>query len=194
MKSLFRKRHPQETMLLFAMIGMGLAFVFLTFSYLVRKNHIDWVDFRLPKIFGFSTVFILLSSYTLYIANNAFKKEEFFTYRYFLGATLALGVFFVISQLIGWRQLEVQGLHLRRGAVSVGFLYVISGLHILHLFGGMGAMLFLFWQAVRKTAYVDAFVYAINPPNQRRLHLATIFWHFLGILWLYLFVFFYVQH
>jgi cytochrome c oxidase subunit 3 len=194
LKLLNQKRHPQETMLIIAMIGMSVVFLFLSIAYLSTKGTKGWVDFMLPKMFGFSTFFILVSSYTLYVANVAFKKEDFFTYRYMLGVTLFLGVLFVVSQIVAWKQLELQGLFFRKGKVSVGYLYVISGLHILHLIAGMVALWILFWQAIKKMEYVDSFVYSVNPPNQRRLHLSTIFWHFLGILWLYLYFFFYIQH
>ncbi len=194
LKTLIRKRQPQETMLIFAMIGMSIAFLFLTISYLLRKGSVGWVDFTLPKVFGFSTFFMLISSYTIYIANVSFKREDFFTYRYMLGATFVLGLAFMICQFVGWRKLEAQGLFFVNGSISVGFLYIVSGLHILHLLGGMIALGFVFWQAVRKIDYVDAFVYAVNPPNQKRLYLTTLYWHFLDIVWLYLYIFFYVQH
>lgn len=194
LKILTRKRQFQETMLIFAMIAMSMAFLFLTVSYLLRKDSAGWVDFTLPKAFGFSTFFMLVSSYTLYVANVSFKREDFFTYRYMLGATFVLGGVFMFCQLLGWRQLDAQGLFLAKGSTSVAFLYILSGLHILHLLGGMIALGYVFWQAVRKISYIDAFVYSVNPPNQRRLYLTTLYWHFLDILWLYLFIFFYIQH
>ncbi|GAB4125596.1 MAG: cytochrome c oxidase subunit 3 [Raineya sp.] len=193
-RTLIRKRQPQETMLIFAMIGMSVAFLFLTVSYLLRKDTAGWIPFTLPKAFAFSTFFMLISSYTLYVANVSFKKEDFFTYRYMLGVTFLLGLVFIFCQVIGWRQLEAKGLFFVKGSISVGFLYILSGLHILHLLGGLIALGILLRQAIRKIDYVDAFVYSVNPPNQRRLYLSTLYWHFLDVVWLYLYVFFYVQH
>ncbi|WP_448529504.1 cytochrome c oxidase subunit 3 [Raineya sp.] len=190
-----KKRDYQENLLLFAMIGMALVFLFITLAYLARKGSADWIDFKMPKLFSFSTFFMLVSSYTLYVANNAFEKQDFFTYKYLLGTTFVLGIFFLLCQYFGWKQLEAQGLFFgKKAGAAANFLYLLSGLHILHLLGGMVALWIVFWKAVKKESYVDDFIHAVNPPTQRRLKLATRFWHFLDILWLYLYVFFYIQH
>jgi len=193
-KLLSHKKHPQENILVIAMTGMTILFIVLLIAYLSLKGGNGWLDFQLPKVFALSTFFMIASSYTLYVANTAFKKEDFFTYRYFLAATIFLGLAFIVCQLVGWYALHAKNLVLVQGKTSVAFLYMISGLHILHLVLGLTALGVLLYQALRKIDYVDSFVYAVNPPNQRYVHLASIFWHFLDILWIMLYIFFYINH
>ncbi len=196
MKLLTKRREPLQFMLWCAILGMTLTFLFLTLMYVLRKSvgTAPWESFVLPKVFGISTFFIVFSSYTLHEANKAFGKEDFFTFRYLLGATLFFGVLFIFTQWLGWGQMQAKGFPLVKGQVSGGFIYVISGLHVLHLVGGMVALLWVFFQVIRRTNYVDAFVYAVNPPNQLRLRLVSIYWHFVDILWIYLYLFFSYHH
>jgi cytochrome c oxidase subunit 3 len=74
------------------------------------------------------------------------------------------------------------------------FLYVITGVHLLHILGGLFLLVITLVNAVRRTTYVDAFVYSVNPPNQLKLKLVTVYWHFVDALWVYLFLFFLYHH
>lgn len=174
---------------------LGIIFIFLALSsiYVMRKTNADWVNFKLPSIFWLSTAFIIFSSLSLNGANNAFKREEFSSYKWLTGCTLTLGILFIITQLIGWQQLVKRGVIMGDNPAGA-FLYVISGLHILHIIGGIIFLSMAFIDAIKRTTYVESFVYSINPPNRLRLQLVTIYWHFVDILWIYLFVFFLYHH
>jgi cytochrome c oxidase subunit 3 len=192
-KLLTKRREPFKFMLGVGIFGIVFIFLALSFIYVMRKSSADWVNFKLPAIFWVSTAFIVLSSLSLNGANKAFKREEFSSYKWLTGCTLTLGILFIITQLIGWQQLVKMGVIMRNNPAGA-FLYVLSGLHILHIIGGIVFLSIAFIDAIKRTTYVDAFVYSINPPNQLRLKLVTIYWHFVDILWIYLFLFFLYHH
>ena len=191
---LTKRREPYEFMLWTGIVGTCIIFLFLAGAYLARKGTVGWVDFSLPRAFGVSTFFMLASSYTLHVANKCFIKDEYFAYRYMLGTTLFLGLIFAGSQYWGWYQLEKQGLPFMNGKVSGSFVYVLSGAHLAHLLGGLMALLWVFITSIRKTNYVDSFIYAVNAPNIRRLRLVTIYWQFLDLIWVLLYCFLSYHH
>jgi cytochrome c oxidase subunit 3 len=147
----------------------------------------------LPSLFLISTAVILLSSLTLHLANNSFRSDGFVRYRVLMGSTLGLGVLFIILQLLGWQQLISGGVSMSNNP-SAGFIYVISGLHILHILGGVVALGLAVIDSLKNYNYVDAFVYSVNPPNQLKIRLITLYWHFVDVLWLILFAFLVYQH
>jgi cytochrome c oxidase subunit 3 len=74
-------------------------------------------------------------------------------------------------------------------SVSAAFVYVISGVHLAHILGGILLLIIVFVEALRNFKYVDSFVYSVNPPNQLKLTLVSIYWHFVDVLWVILFLF-----
>ncbi len=192
-KSIFRRREPFAFMLWLGIFGISLMFFILTILYLIRKGSPNWEDFRIPTVFWVSTGVILLSSYTLHLANRAFSLEKFLLYRVSVGLTLFLGSVFVLLQVLGWQHLHQMGIFLD-GSPSGAFLYIISGLHALHIIGGLVFLGMAFIEAIRYPSYVDSFISSVNPPKQLRLKLVTRYWHFVDILWIYLFLFFLYQH
>ena len=78
--------------------------------------------------------------------------------------------------------------------IAGAFLYTLSGLHILHILGGIIYLGVTFSHALKRVTYVDSFVYSVNPPTQLKLQMVSIYWHFIDILWIYLFVFLLYHH
>jgi len=190
--ALLKRREPYTFMLWLSLISISLIFLMLTIVYVYQRfNHLHFVGlkFNLPITFWLSTLVIMSSSLTLYYSQKAFQQEFFKQYRYLLGLTLDFGILFIILQLLGWRELMRQNIWLQNNNTGA-FLYVISGLHMAHIVGGLVFLLIIFVEAVRNHRYIDAFVYSVNPPNQLRLKLIAIYWHFVDVLWLYLFLFF----
>jgi len=195
-KDPFRRREPLEFMLWIAVIGISITFVSLTMMHASMRNkylEAKSENFSMPGIFWLSTVLILISSYTIHKANWAVQKEEFIQYKNYLGFTLLLGIAFITLQVLGWNHLSKIGVILG-STPSAAFVYVISGLHIAHILGGLVFLAIMFIQARKNKTYVDAFVYSVNPPNQMRLKLVTKYWHFVDVLWMYLFLFFIFLH
>jgi cytochrome c oxidase subunit 3 len=184
-----KRREPLQFMLWLAVGASGLIFLFLIGAYLARKNNIEgWNNTYLPEVFSYSTVAIVLSSLTLWQANVAFKREHFLNYRLMMGLTLALGVLFICLQFLGWHKLTINGSTMS-SSVSAAFVYVISGVHLAHILGGILLLIIVFVEALRNFKYVDSFVYSVNPPNQLKLTLVSIYWHFVDVLWVILFLF-----
>ena len=147
----------------------------------------------LPRVFWFSTALMLLSSGSLYSASRALRSEHFLNSRLMLTLTLLLGLSFLAMQLLGWSQMLQQGQTAAR-SVAAAFVYVLSGLHVFHLLIGLFFLGKALYDALRHRRYADAYVYSVNPSNQARLGLITLFWHFLDALWLVVFLFLLYHH
>lgn len=168
--------------------GSVLVFTVLLGIYIVRQADPDWQPTPLPGVFWLSTLVIILSSLSLHEAGDAFQKEHFLLYRICIGLTLGLGLLFAGMQGYGWLQLIQQKIAMNTNP-SAGFVYLLSGLHLLHILGGLFFLSLLFRDAIKNRSYIDSFVYSVNPPNQLRLKLLTIYWHFVDVLWILLFFF-----
>lgn len=177
--------YPPLFALWLAMGGMVMMFGSLTSAYIVRHAAGNWLEFRIPEIFFFSTCVILLSSATLHGSYTAFKKGNATQYRLLLLTTLMLGVAFVVLQYQGWLKLYSVGVALN-GNPGGSFFYVISGIHAAHVIGGIFAL---------TTAVLHAYSLAFRPTEKRRrrFQLVVHYWHFVDFLWLYLFLFLMIQ-
>lgn len=183
-----KRREPFGFMLWLGVAGSSLVFLGIFTTFLLRSAHVSGENILLPDVFWLSTLTILLSSITLHECNLAFVRERFFQYRLFLGSTLALGTTFVLLQANGWIEL-VSGWADKATNTSTGLVYLLTGLHILHILIGIGYMAFLFIGALRNRSYVDSFVYSVNAPNILKLKLMTRYWHFVDALWVAIFMF-----
>ena len=137
------------------------------------------VKVSLPIAFWYSTGIILTSSLTLHFSAKAFRERAMAQYRKLMTVTLVLGVLFIITQYVGFREFWKMGMTLQ-ASVSFSFLYVIVGLHALHVIGGVIALIVMSLKAFStKTRN-----YSIVP-----VELICTYWHFVDILWIYLLVF-----
>ena len=186
--SLFKRREPFTFMMYLAIFGSSLLFLFILFVFL--KKEFDNQNIRVPllPIFWVSTLFILASSASISWANRVFRNQKFQSYRISISITLLLGFLFLAAQLLGWQQLFDANITMANDTGG-SFIYILSGLHIVHTAGGVIALIAAVVDAWRNRNYVDSFVYAVNPPNQLRLKLISIYWHFVDVLWLILFLF-----
>ncbi len=177
-----------------AIASMIMMFAALTSAYIVKKAGGNWADFRLPDIFALNTLIVLLSSGTMHLAYLSFKRNHFRTFRISLGVTLGLGLAFIIGQYQGWQSLANIGVHLD-GNPSGSFLYVISGVHGLHIAGGLIALLITFVLSLIKSYKpIDELMLETNPDKNTKIQMLATYWHFVDILWVYLFLFFYFNH
>lgn len=182
------RREPIGFMLWLGVIGSSLVFVSIFITCLLRMQGTNSHFIALPDMFWLSTLVILFSSILLHEANLAFSQERFLHYRLFLGATLSLGITFMLLQGIGWLEMIDNGFFINRNT-STGFVYLLTGLHLVHILGGVIYLSMMFQKALKNSSYVDAFVYSVNPPNRLRLKLITRYWHFVDALWLVVFLF-----
>lgn len=170
-------------MLLWVAIGsMIMLFAGLTSALVIRQAEKDWVRFELPTEFILSTVLLVLSSGTIYWALRSAKRNKFSHVTFGLAATLVLGLAFACSQVSGWKALVAAGVFLTGSGSSVGgsYLYVLTGLHLAHLSGGVIALIVVLVRSLNNKYYYE---------NTLGLELCSTYWHFLDILWIYLFLF-----
>lgn len=173
------KIHPYKFNLWIAIGSMLMMFAGLTSAYIVKRNQANWVDFELPWTFLYSTGVMVLSSYTMILAKRSFKEKAMPKFRRLVFLTLVLGSLFVVLQVVGFTEMWNSGLT-HNSTVSVSFLYVIVGLHALHVVGGVVALILLALQAFNTKKKV----YSIVP-----VELVATYWHFVDLLWIYLLVF-----
>ncbi len=166
------------TMWLF-IVSIIMLFAAFTSAYLVRKAEGNWVEFKLPDLFSWSTGVLILSSISMHLALLAAKKDQFNALRISISITFVLGLLFLAMQYYGWVQLVEMNVYFV-GNPSGSFVYVLSGLHGLHLVSGLIVLIF---------ALVAAFRFKINAKSLTQIKICSTYWHFLDILWLYLFVF-----
>ncbi|QHW00510.1 cytochrome c oxidase subunit 3 [Spirosoma endbachense] len=188
-----KRREPFRFMVWLGIASSVMLFTILLVTYIIRRTGPDWADVKLPNVFLISTVVIVLSSFTLNNATQAFRHERFGSYRTNIATTLVLGTLFILLQGWGWRQMILAGIKLE-GNPAGGFVYIISGIHLLHILIGLIFLVIALAEALRRRPYVDSFVYSVNPPNQLKIRLITLYWHFVDILWVGLFVFLLIHH
>ncbi len=174
------KIHPHRFMMWVAIASIVMMFAGLTSAYIVKSSQAGWEEVETPVQFWYSTIAILLSSLTIQFALRAFKQREMRQYRLLLGSTLVLGIGFVILQWIGFQWMWANGVHFR-GAGAGQFLYIIAGLHALHVIGGVIALIIMFLKAMfgRTKNY-----------NAVPVQVIATYWHFVDFLWVYLLIFF----
>jgi cytochrome c oxidase subunit 3 len=174
--------HPHKFTLWIAMGSLIMMFAGLTSAFIVKSNQVGWKPVSLPNVFWVSTIVIVISSATIIAAQRAFKNRNLATYRLLMIVTLLLGVTFIGMQWQGFQALWAQQITFK-GSGAGQFLYVIFGLHALHVAGGVIALLVM----VTKAFFGRVKVYSSVP-----VEIAATYWHFVDLLWIYLLVFFLV--
>lgn len=173
--------NPQKFALWIGMASIIMMFGAFTSAYIVKHAAGNWLEFPIPRTFYVSTVIIVLSSITLHSSYSAYKNQKIGTYRSMLVLSLMLGTTFIVCQYIGWGQLYELGVDLKAN-VSGSFFYLITGAHALHVLGGITAII---------VATIHAFTLKFRYTEKRknRFELVIHYWHFVGILWIYLLYF-----
>jgi len=176
------KIHPHKFTLWVAIGSLCMMFAGLTSAYIVRRNQSNWLDFEFPITFWYSTFVIILSSITMHLAVKNFKARERNSYKNLISITTVLGILFVILQYFAFQSLNHSGIKLMGPGSnpSASFLVVIIGLHMLHVAGGIIALLVVF---------LKSFSTKIKNYNSVPLEITATYWHFVDILWIYLFLF-----
>ena len=174
-----KKSSSQKLLLWVGMGSMVMLFAGLTSAYIVRRMEGNWQAFELPPAFYISTAIIILSSVTLNMALSYARNNNLTRLNQFLLLTLLLGFAFIVSQFMGYSKLVEQGTYLV-GNPSGSFLFVLTGLHIAHLVGGIIALI---------VVNIKTRMKKYNSQNTLGIELSASYWHFLDILWIYLFLF-----
>jgi len=179
-----KKIHPHKFTLWIAIGSIIMMFAGFTSAYIVKRQQPGWTTFDIPRAFWYSTTLILLSSLTVQMALQAFKQREMQKYRNLIAVTFVLGIVFIALQILGFAQIWKSGVTFR-GSGAGQFLYVIAGLHALHVLGGIITLMIMFFKAFSSTT---------RSYNSIPIEVASTYWHFVDVLWIYLFIFFLVIH
>lgn len=180
-----RKGRTYKMLLWFGMISICMIFAGLTSAYVVSKSRPDWLkDFVLPSAFVISTVAMLVSSFTFYLALKATKKDNRNGATAFLLITLALGIAFIVLQFKGFGQVIENGYFFTgsESNVTTSFLYIAVLVHIAHLLGGIISLLVVIYNHYKQK---------YNSAQTLGIELSAMYWHFMDFIWVYLFLFFY---
>ncbi len=178
-----RNERSAKLILLFAMVSMAMMFAGLTSAFVVSKSRVDWLkDFQLPSAFYWSTVVIIGCSLTFHLAKKAIQKDQKSKTTTFLFSTLILGVLFVILQFVGFGQIVSEGYYFtgQASSITTTFLYIVTVTHLLHLAGGIISLLIIIY---------NHFKQKYNASQSLGIELGAMYWHFLDVLWIYLFLF-----
>lgn len=180
-----RNERSYKLLLLFAMLSMTMMFAGLTSAFVVSKSRADWLkNFELPVAFYISTAVIITCSITFHLAKKAIQKDNRNATTSFLLGTLALGILFVVLQFIGFGQIVAAGYYFTGSAsnITTTFLYVVTIAHMAHLAGGLISLLIIIY---------NHFKQKYNSTQTLGIELGAMYWHFLDLLWVYLFLFLY---
>ncbi len=181
-EELLQSRKAKKFNLWLGMIGMFMMFAALSSGFIVyTASGVDkGIKTILPIAFTYSTIVLLVSSLTLHLAYRAVKAEQFAKQRLFLLLTIALGLVFFAVQLHTWSVFAERGIYFVNNNASQSFIYVFTGLHLAHIIAGLIVLVRCYLGALKPIPF---------PNNQFRMNLAIIFWHFLDLLWIYIYVF-----
>ncbi len=172
--------HPKKFALWLFIVSIVMLFAALTSAYIVKQADGNWLSFELPKIFILSTVIIAISSFTMHLSYLAAKKDMLDRIKWMLFITVVLGFLFLLTQYMSWSELVKENVYFVSNYASGSFIYIFTGLHGVHLLSGIIFLLI---------TYVKSLKSEIHSKNLVLIEMCMTYWHFLGGLWLYLYVF-----
>ena len=176
--------HPKKFALWLFLVTVLMVFAALTSAYIVRQAEGNWLEYELPEIFWITSGIVVLSSICVQAAYFAAIKDNFLGLRIWMVLTVLLGIAFLVGQWyswVAWVDREVFFV----GNPAGSFLYVFTGLHAVHLISGVIFLIIVL---------ISTFRYKVHSQALNTLEMATTYWHFLGGLWLYLFLFLLLNH
>ncbi len=179
-----KQSRASKMMVIVGIVSLVMTFGGLTSAFIVSSSRLDWLNnYVLPKAFTWSTAFILASSLCLVLARRALKQNQRQRTSLFIALTIVNGIAFAVSQFNGFNQIIALGYNFTgpTSNITMSYIYVITVLHILHVLAGLislGVVLVM----NQKGAY--------SKSTMTGFDMAAIFWHFVDLLWLYLFIFF----
>ncbi|MCH7409013.1 cytochrome c oxidase subunit 3 [Belliella sp. DSM 111904] len=176
--------HPKKFALWLFMVTVVMIFAALTSAYIVRQSEGNWLEYDLPAIFYYTSGIIVLSSVFLHWAYVSAKKDNLLQLRVGMSIATLLGVLFLIGQWYSWVALVDRDVYFV-GNPAGSFLYVFTGLHALHLISGVIFLIIVL---------ISSFRYKVHSQAMTPMEMCVTYWHFLGGLWLYLFMFLQLNH
>lgn len=175
--------NPKKFVLWLLIVASVMLFAGFTSAYIVRRGEGNWEIFSLPSMFAINTVMIILSSVFIQLSYSAAKQNKSAMISTYLTLAFLLGVGFCAGQWYGWKELVANNVFFAFSNPSNSFVYVISGVHLFHVLGGLVFVAIMLIQSFRAKINSTALLY---------LNMCITYWHFIGILWIYLYLFLYL--
>lgn len=175
----------KKMMLWFGIVSLIMSFAAWTSAFIVSSKRDDWlVNFELPQAFFVSLIVIIVSSITMILAKRSLKKNQIGTTTIWLLVTFILGLVFVNNQIIGFDQIIAEGYNFTgpTSNITMSYVFLIAAVHIAHVAVGLICLLVVLYKNFKKR---------YSSENMLGFELAANFWHFVDILWVYLFLFLY---
>ncbi len=178
-----KNTRAKKMMLWFGIASLIMGFAGWTSAYIVSSSREDWIkELELPSYFYISTVIILISSIAYIFAQNAVKSDKNKIAMNWLLVTLILGIAFIVFQFSGFSQMVSQGYYFTgpTSNIKMSYVFLIAMVHIVHVLAGMISLLVVMYNQYKEKYTSKEFL---------GMSLGSTFWHFLGILWVYLILF-----
>ena len=182
--------HPIAVSTYLLLASITVVFLTLSVFYFLTTYGTSFNRFQLPLLFHANSVIILVSSYSMHQTRIANLRDDAHGFANGMMVTTMLGIAFTIFQLMAWSELQNSGIKLQNN-VAGAYLYVISALHLLHLIVGV-AMLAYFWLKAkeRENNLVAELIFDTDPYAKLKVKYMALYWHFVDVLWIYLYLFF----
>lgn len=171
---------PKKFVLWLLLVSSIMLFAGFTSAYIVRRGEGEWVVFELPFMFMLNTGVVFLSSIFMQWAYISAKKDELLHTKIGLSVALMLGILFSVMQYWGWSQMVYNSIYFGFANPSGSFVYVITGVHVVHVIIGILYILAIL---------IQTFNFKVHKKSLRAISMCNTYWHFVGILWIYLYVF-----
>lgn len=186
--------HPKQILIILVIAAVTMLFVAFSISYLYNRIQSGIPPVKLPVLFYINTLFLLASSYTLFLAKKAYLKDQTERYKVLIGATIISSMVFLALQFLAWQQMQSMNIFI--DAANTGsYMYLISATHFIHVIGGLPFLIVFFVNAIKKMKTpVSVLVYFSDEDKKRDLQLLSIYWHYIDILWIYLVLFFLINY
>jgi cytochrome c oxidase subunit III len=174
--------HPRKFAMWLFIVSVGMLFAAWTSAYIVKRGEPGWSSFELPVQFWINSIIILLSSVTMVWAQRTLKNDKIEMAKVAISITAVLGVAFLVGQVFAWQKMiEMNYYFAGMGSnTSSSFIYVLTGVHGVHIVGGVIYLLLLM---------IAVFRGKVHSKSMTMVEMCATYWHFLDVLWLYLFVF-----
>lgn len=176
--------NPSKFIVWLFIVTIVMLFAALTSAYIVKQSDGNWLNYNLPGMFWITSIIIVVSSIAMQLALKSAKEDRFNALKIYLILTTILGLAFLFGQYQSWKQLVDMDVYFV-GNPAGSFLYVLTGLHAVHIISGLIFLLIVIG---------SSFNLKIHSKSLIRIEMCTTYWHFLGGLWLYLFLFLKLNH
>ncbi len=185
--------HPYNVFLILVLVGISALFLPFLAAFIYTRVQGGMKPLDIPLLFVFNSLLLIAASYAMWRSRRSFHRDDVKRYLLELKAALGLSALFMALQLMAWYALFSRNIFPETDN-SAAYLYLVSGLHLLHVLAGLPFLYVFLRRAERQLAEpVSALVYFSDPEMKLRLRLLNIYWHFLDVLWLLLIAFFLIN-